>query len=146
MNGQDHDNVVLASRRIWLRTAAGILVAATGFACFSFAAVAVTHSVTARSGESLRCHHYWRVDAQGKEWPVSLKITSRPSNGQVTVKNESRVVTLRNGQQKTVRVAQVYYQSKKGYVGPDSFTYVRSTADPTDQDNNSAITISVTVK
>ncbi|MBZ0148888.1 MAG: hypothetical protein K8F62_15295 [Pseudorhodoplanes sp.] len=124
---------------------ARIALSAVILVLFSITAAAVTLNVSARSGEILKCHYYWRVDSQGREWPVSLKITSPAAHGRVTIKKEARVVRLRSGQQKTVQVTQVYYQSKAGFVGQDSFTYLRVSEDPTDT-KNETITIAVTVK
>jgi hypothetical protein len=107
---------------------------------------AMTASVTAQSGVPLYCHAYWRVDAQGREWPVSIQFLSRPANGTVRAQVTSEPRALRNGTTKTVRVAHLVYQSRKGFVGQDMFTYRRVSGDPTDPDNNKEYTIAVTVR
>jgi hypothetical protein len=86
-----------------------------------------------------------RVDAKGKNWPVKVQYTLRPTNGTVRTQVAERAMTLRNGEIKTVRVTQVIYQSRKGFVGQDNFTYRRISGDPTDPDNNKEYTIAVTV-
>jgi hypothetical protein len=103
-------------------------------------------SVTARSGEPHPCLWHYRVDAQGREWPVSIRVTVPPSNGKVTSRIIPRTVRLQNGHERVVHATQVVYQSKNGFVGQDSFTYLRITKDPTDPDNNRDYTISVTVR
>jgi hypothetical protein len=111
--------------------------------CCAYAAEQI--SVTARSGEQLPCHTYYRVDAKGKEWPVTIQFTARPKNGSVTTQSFARPVSV-NGEAKTVRAVRVFYTSKKGYVGQDSFTYRRITADPTDPESGKEFTVAVTVR
>jgi hypothetical protein len=102
-------------------------------------------SVTAQSGVPLPCHSYYRVDANGKEWPVTIQFTSRPKNGTATTQTFSQPVSV-NGQSKTVRAVKVFYQSKNGFIGQDSFTYRRITADPTDPNRGKEFTVAVTVR
>jgi hypothetical protein len=51
-----------------------------------------------------------------------------------------------NGQVKNVHAVRVFYKSKPGFVGQDSFTYRRITADPTDTDSGKEYTVAVTVR
>ncbi|HTO61985.1 MAG TPA: hypothetical protein VMM15_12095 [Bradyrhizobium sp.] len=128
------------SRRFVLSFA--VLVAA-----FREARAAMTIAVTAQSGVPFRCTRSdWRVDAQGKEWPVTLQYTARPAHGSVHTEVSLQPKALRNGTIKTVHVADWVYQSKKGYVGEDSFTYRHVTADPTDTRNGNEYTVAVTVR
>ncbi|XUJ36565.1 hypothetical protein ACQ5SK_18210 [Bradyrhizobium japonicum] len=102
-----------------------------------------------KSGEAkeiCKCGGHWRVDASGKVWPVSIEVVSPPKSGAVTTRVSTGQRKLRNGEAKTVRLTSVVYQSKKGYVGEDSFTYRRVTADPTDPDNGKVYTVAVTVR
>ena|SRR5690242_20224521 len=116
-------------------------------AAFRQARAAMTIAVTAQSGVPFRCTHSdWRVDAQGKEWPVTLQYTARPAHGSVHTEVSLQPKALRNGTIKTVHVADWIYQSKKGFVGQDSFTYRHVTADPTDTRNGSEYTVAVTVR
>jgi hypothetical protein len=106
-------------------------------------------SINAKSGEAKECTHgcgHWRVDANGKDWPVTIEYLTRPANGTVRTKLFPYPKKLRNGEVKTVRVSQVIYQSRKGFVGQDSFTYRRTTADPTDPDNGREYAVAVTVR
>jgi hypothetical protein len=111
--------------------------------CRAYAAEQI--SVTASSGVQLPCHSYYRVDAKGKEWPITIQFTARPKNGTAATQSFSRPVSV-NGQVKTVRAVKVFYQSKKGFVGQDTFSYRRISGDPTDPDNNKEYTIAVTVR
>ena len=130
---------------VFAKLAAALFLVA-GIFCSAYAAEQI--SATARSGEAgLMCHHcsQWRVDANGKVWPVTLQYITRPKNGTVTtqVGSGSRSV---NGQVKEVRLTQTIYRSRKGFVGEDTFTYRRITADPTDPFNGKEYTVAVTVR
>lgn len=124
-------------------TAAAFMVA---ILCGAHAAEHI--AATVGSGGNLSaCHDqfYYRVDAKGKEWPVTIQFTARPKNGAATTRSFSIPVSV-NGQSKTVRAVKVYYQSRKGFIGQDSFTYRRITADPTDSDSGKEFTVAVTVR
>jgi hypothetical protein len=82
-------------------------------------------SKSARSGETVRVSHHWEMDGSA----VSIKITKQPSNGSVSTRVATEKVPGRPGETpKTARVTSVFYKSKKGFVGEDSFTYVRTSA------------------
>jgi hypothetical protein len=104
--------------------------------------------IVAKSGQPIEVcgGGHWRVDANGKEWPVTIQIVTRPRNGTATPQVASGSRVLRNGQTRTVRLARVVYQSRKGFVGEDSFTYRRITADPTDTQNGREYAVAVTVR
>jgi hypothetical protein len=123
---------------------AAVFILVVGGLCVAHAA----WSVTAKSGEPIEVMgggHY-RVDANGKEWPVRAEILTQPKNGHVTTQTSSGQRTLKNGEVRTVRLARVVYQSNKGFVGEDSFTYRYITADPTDTYNGKEIAVAVTVR
>ena len=82
---------------------------------------------------------------QGREWPVRIQVTQPPAHGTVSSRIGNEQVTFR-GARRMVRATQVLYRSKKGYIGDDTFTYLRLTDDPTDRLNNESITIAVTVR
>lgn len=105
------------------------------------------HRMTAQSGVPTSCGcDYWRVDNQGKEWPISIQYTTKPANGTVRTVTKTAQRTLRNGKPVNVHVTEMIYTSKKGYVGEDSFSYRRITGDPTDANNGKEYTIAVTVR
>jgi len=134
------------TRRGMFARFAGALVFTVGIRFSAFAAPLVSY--TAKSGVPTECHAggYWRVDANGKVWPVTIQFMARPKNGTATAQVTTGQRPLRNGEVKTVRLTQVIYQSRKGFVGEDSFTYRRITADPTDPNNGKEYTVAVTVR
>ena len=138
MNSQAHD-----TRTNLFAKLASALFLAISIICSAYAAEQI--SVTAHSGETLPCHSYYRVDANGKEWPVTIHFTARPKNGTASTQSSSRPVSV-NGQVKNVHAVRVFYKSKPGFVGQDSFTYRRITADPTDTDSGKEYTVAVTVR
>jgi len=125
---------------------AAALVIVVGLLCSAYAAQLVSYTV--KSGEPRECHNggHYRVDANGKEWPVTIQYITRPKNGTVTTQVASGLRPVRKGEMRTVRLARVIYQSRKGFVGEDSFTYRRTTADPTDPLNGQEYTVAVTVR
>jgi hypothetical protein len=110
------------------------------------AGAAIPHSMTVESGVPHSCPPMWRVDMQGKEWPVTVQYTSKPANGTVRTQVTLQPKALKDSTIKTVHIAQVIYQSRKGFVGQDSFSFRRVTGDPTDPNNNQEYTIAVTVR
>lgn len=138
-------NRVVVVPTTMLAKLAAVFILVVGVLCVAHAAVE-----TAKSGQPIEVMGgmggYWHVDANGKEWPVSIEVVSRPKNGHVTTQISSGQRALKNGQVKTVRLAHVVYQSNKGFIGDDSFTYRRTTADPTDPNNGREVTIAVTVR
>jgi hypothetical protein len=82
-------------------------------------------SKSANSGETVRVSHHWETDGSA----ISIKIIKQPSNGSVSTRVATEKVPGRPGETpKTARVTSVFYKSKKGFVGEDSFTYVRTSA------------------
>lgn len=115
-------------------------------ACSAYAAEQI--SITMVSGSAATCNsnsYYYRIDANGKEWPVTIQFTARPKSGTATTQSFSIPVSVK-GQSKTVRAVKVFYQSRKGFVGQDSFTYRRITADPTDPESGKEFMVAVTVR
>jgi hypothetical protein len=105
-----------------------------------------SESLSGKSGEAITCNRpHWRVDAQGREWPVSIKVTAPPLHGHVGSRRVKTVVRV-NGKERTVTATEVVYRSQRGFVGIDRFSFVRLTKDPTDPYNDRATTIAVTVR
>ena len=118
------------------------LVVLVGVLCGAYA----QELFSARSGIQHAGHFdYYRVDAKGKEWPVTIQFTAKPKNGTVTTLAFTRPASV-NGEVKTVRAVKVLYQSKQGFFGEDNFTFRRITADPTDPDSGKEYTVAVTVR
>ena len=122
----------------------GALAAMGGRPRFGISSATPSVSVTARSGQALPCHVYWRVDANGRQWRVSLRLVRPPQHGHFSTRTVHKDVFVR-GRHLRARAIQVVYKSKKGFVGEDRFTYLRTTKDPTDP-HNGQVTIVVTVR
>ena len=118
---------------------------AAGLVLLSGAASAC-ESMTFENGRASCRQLHSRVDAQGREWPVRIQITRPPAHGTVTTQPALEHVTLRSGERRTVHATQVVFRPKKGYLGEDTFTYVRITDDPTDRNNGKSFTIAVTMR
>ena len=96
-----------------------------------------------------------RYDMRCQATPVAIKIVAPPANGTVTTEPKSIVIPSESDrglkQQspcvgKTVEGVAIYYQSKPGFVGQDSFRYLRlNPKDPGDR-FNSNISYTITVK
>lgn len=88
--------------------------------------------------------HSWRN--QDRDWPISIKVTSPPSHGKITVESTQGLVRVAGGQAQSRALTRVYYQSEPGYVGKDSFTYQPNSEDPSDPLSGHSVTIDVDVK
>jgi hypothetical protein len=96
-----------------------------------------------------------RYDTQCRSNPVSIKVRQAPANGTVTAEPKSFAVRAEPErgipQQghcvgKTVEGVAIYYESKPGFVGQDSFRYQRlNPRDPGDR-FNAEITYTIIVK
>ncbi len=98
-------------------------------------------AASARSGLKTQIATHMSYDRQCKPYRVVVNLLSQPANGTVTVEAKNIVVppeTPRGGTQtrrcvgKTMPGLAVFYQSRLGFVGQDSFTYRRSTPDRPD--------------
>jgi hypothetical protein len=134
----------MENRRGFLRRIFGGAIAAT-ITTWNRALAATNYSVTARSGEELPCHSYYRVDANGKEWPTTIRVTVPPKNGTVQTRVYPQPVSTPVGS-KVVKVTRVFYKSKVAFSGSDSFAYRRITADPTDTTSGEEFVVAVTVR
>lgn len=91
-------------------------------------------SATVASGVKSEITTHMRYDSRCQPSPVAVKIVAAPANGTVTTEPKSIIVPPESDrghpQQlpcvgKTVEGVAVYYQSKPGFVGQDSFRYLR---------------------
>jgi hypothetical protein len=98
-------------------------------------------SCTVASGREDKCTSHVRFDGEGRQWPISITVLTPPASGKIT----TRIIeeATKNGQQ--VRAIAIFYQSKPGFVGQDSFTYQRRSDDASDP-LNVTHAMSVTVK
>jgi hypothetical protein len=122
-------------------TAAGATVLTSGRRAFA----ATNYSVIAGPGIELPCSSYFRVDANGRDWPVTLRVMKHPTAGTVRTRTFSEMRQTSVGQ-KIVRVTRIYYTARAGYSGSDSFAYRRITADPTDSKSGEEFIVAVTVR
>jgi hypothetical protein len=97
------------------------------------------------AGQLSEVNSHTRWD-QGKDWPIAIKVTSPPAHGKVTVESAQGLVRAANGAPQSHAMTRVLYQSEQGYAGKDSFTYQRTSEDPSDPLNGRSITIDVDVK
>ena len=110
--------------------------------------------VTAQSGQKALVTRHMSYGSQCKPSRIDIQILSNPANGTVTAEPTDIVVppvTARGGKQpsecvgKTMPGVVIFYQSRPGFVGQDSFTYRRTAVDrPNDPFNREfGYTISV---
>lgn len=78
-----------------------------------------SRSHTVRSGMEAQVHLHRGMTERGLDDGKQFKVTRPPANGAARVV----VTNLSSGTGKPIRVAQVFYRSKKGFTGSDSFTY-----------------------
>ena len=113
--------------------------------CAFVPALAWAASATVPSGVKTRITTHARFDSQCKARPVEIRVTTPPANGTLTSQPEDYVVREENGRGegqpnqcvgKRIPGVAVYYQSKRGFAGSDTFKYLRvSTTDPNDRFN-----------
>jgi hypothetical protein len=112
-------------------------------------------SATVASGVKSQITTHMRYDNQCKPSRVVIKVLAAPANGSVTSEPKGIVVqaqSARGVQQssqcigKTVPGVAIYYQSKPGFVGQDSFRYRRFNPDNDADRFNADISYTVTVK
>jgi hypothetical protein len=118
-------------------------------------ALAAAESATVASGEKSEIATHMRYDMRCQPNPVAIKIVTPPANGTVTTEPKSIVVPSESdrgvNQQspcvgKTVEGVAVYYQSNPGFVGQDSFRYLRLNPKDAGDRFNSNISYIITVK
>jgi hypothetical protein len=95
------------------------------------------HAKTAKSGVETQVYLHHGSHEGGISKKTSYKIEQRPANGTARIV----VTNLSSGTGKPIRVAQVMYTSKKGFVGSDSFSYQR--LNPNGSVDNFTLSVSV---
>jgi hypothetical protein len=132
-------------RKIILSVALSILAPALGRA----------ESATVDSGAKTQVATHFRFDSRCEPSPVEIIVVGVPANGTVTSEPKDLVVqaqTPRGGQQpvqcvgKTVPGVAIFYQSQRGFVGTDSFRYLRVNPQDANDRFNAEISYTVTVK
>jgi hypothetical protein len=117
--------------------------------------LASADSATVESGVKSEITTHMRYDSQCQPTRVSIRVTAAPANGMVTVESKRIVVPAeadRGFQQqapcvgKTMDGVAVYYQSKPGFVGQDTFRYQRLNPRDAGDRFNMEISYTITVK
>src|SRR5439155_16407657 len=125
------------------------------FAAFCVFAPTLGWALTAAvpSGAKTQITTHYRVNSQCRPSRVEIKVVAAPANGTVTSEQKDIVVPPLNGkgetQQcagKTVAGVAVFYQSKTGFAGKDSFRYLRFNPNDTNDRFNVEIGYDVTVR
>jgi hypothetical protein len=131
----------------------GILLVAVLSVCVPAAAWAETATVP--SGKKTQITIHSRFDSQCRPARVNITVRKAPANGTVTTEPQDYVVPERNRNGvkqfpqcvgKTMRGVAVFYESKPGFVGTDSFRYQRVNADKADDRFNQDVSYTITVK
>lgn len=113
---------------------------------------ALAESAMVASGVKSLITRHWHFDGQCRSSRIIIKVVEPPANGKVT--SQAHRVTVpatspRGGAQnsqcigKSVQGVAVYYQSRAGFVGQDSFRYVR--LNPNDAGDRSSGEIGYTI-
>jgi hypothetical protein len=111
-------------------------------------------TATVTSGAKSQITTHMRADNNCNAVPVVIELLDKPANGMFTVEPKDvviRAVTPRGGEQpskcvgKTVAGVAVFYQSKPGFTGQDTFRYRRTSESRGDR-SSGEISYTVTVK
>jgi hypothetical protein len=119
----------------------------------SVPAMAASLAATAQSGAKTKVAQHVAFDKSCNPQHVVVKITTPPANGTVTTAEEDLVTPAKGklgGAQACVGTtaanAVVYYESKSGFKGRDTFKYQRTNEDNPKDRLNGEIVMTVTVK
>jgi len=129
-----------------------LLIAA---ACLLPPSLAHAETATVASGQKTQIAIHSRFDNRCVPARVEITVLAAPQNGAVTTEPTDYIVpeVNRGGVKqpaqcvgKSMRGVAVFYQSKPGFVGEDSFRYRRLNADKADDRFNAEVSYTVTVK
>jgi hypothetical protein len=93
---------------------------------------ATAQTLTAASGIKTLVAQHQRHDAQCHFFTITIRVASPPAHGKLAVQRERVAVEGQCGAGAGVKV---YYQSTRGFVGEDSFSYLRTSNDGSDRLN-----------
>ena len=132
-----------------------LLVIASCLVCVSAAAQQGGVSATAQSGVKTQIATHDRFDKQCRPGQVEISVLAPPASGTVSTEPKDIVIRAQNRYGdtqpsqcvgKTVTGVAIFYQSKPGFVGTDSFRYRRSNPGDANDRFNMEILFNVTVK
>jgi hypothetical protein len=132
-----------------------VLLGSIAFAVLATPTSVWAESASVASGVKSQITTHMSTDSQCNPLRVVIETLAAPANGTLSSEPKSLVVraaTPRGGQQpskcvgKTVTGVAIFYQSKPGFVGQDSFRYRRSTPDRPGDPAAGEIRYTVTVK
>ena len=110
-------------------------------------------TATAPSGGKTRIASHFRVDGQCNPSRVEITVLKAPANGTVTYERQDVVIPKQNtkGENqrcvgKTVAGVVMFYQSKPGFAGTDSFRYRRFNPNDANDRFNVEISYDIAVK
>jgi hypothetical protein len=98
------------------------------------------------SGMLAKVNQHNRHDGAQGDLPVSITIVSPPAHGTVTTQTATALLRRPGGAARNSVVTQVFYQSRVGYKGRDSFSYRRTSPDPSDPLNANIYTMVLDVQ
>jgi hypothetical protein len=98
------------------------------------------------SGMLAKVNQHNRHDGAQGDLPVSITIVSPPAHGIVTTQTATALLRRPDGAARNSVVTQVFYQSRAGYKGRDSFSYRRTSPDPSDPLNANTYTMVLDVQ
>jgi hypothetical protein len=130
-----------------------ILYAVAGVFVPTLAWTVELEMATVASGVNSEIKTHWRYDRECRATRIDIRILAAPANGTASSAPKKLVVPAespRGGKQscagKTIEGVAVYYQSKPGFVGQDSFRYLRFNPNNAADRLNGEITYTITVK
>jgi len=131
----------------------GLILAA--IVCLWVPTAAWAETAIVPSGKKTQITIHSRFDAACHAARVTITVLKPPANGTVTTEPQDYVVPARNRNGvaqyaqcvgKAMRGVAIFYESKPGFVGTDSFRYLRVNADKADDRFNQEVSYTVTVK
>ncbi len=115
--------------------------------------VASAQVFTVASGVRTRIVQHWSTEEACHARHLTGRVTVPPEHGKVTVQEDRVVIPAHNAAGhaqtcvgKAVRGMSVYYQSARGFVGEDRFSYLRLNADDAGDRANGEVSRTVTVR
>jgi hypothetical protein len=106
--------------------------------------VTAAQTLTAASGVKTLIRHRLSIDSQCHANRITIRVTSPPAHGKLITQREPRVVSPQSSDGrpnpsqcigKSLPGVGIYYQSARGFIGDDSFRYLRISNNANDRFN-----------